>query len=241
MKIYTYFENINFQSQNELLSLWKRSWERQGFEALVLNRDAAEQHPYYHEFSLKMNDLHVKIMGKPLSNYGLSCYLRWLAYATQPEEKFYVSDYDIINNSFKIKEPSNQLHFIDGDCPCIASGTPSQFYNLCEAFIDVSYERLSFLTGVVSPHYHDQEFLRHNMISRLLPEAEKYLKKYNIFMTRDRTMLNGMIADLEKESDIANFQLVHFSHSFAYHKQKTHSEQDRTSLAIKISQDYFGL
>jgi len=199
MKIYTYYEDINFQDQDRLLALWKASWERQGFEAIILNRLDAESHPYYNVFVSELERLHIEVMQKPLSKYGLSCYLRWLSYASQSEEKFYVSDYDVINNKFLIQEPDDQLHFIDGDCPCIASGTPKQFEQLCYSFVEITKERLESIKGNVTPHYHDQEFLRQNMIPRLLPEAEKYLKKYNILMTRDRTMLNGMISDLEKE------------------------------------------
>ena len=32
MKIYTYYQNINHPSQNELIDLWKISWSRKGYE-----------------------------------------------------------------------------------------------------------------------------------------------------------------------------------------------------------------
>lgn len=241
MKIYTYHENINFSDQDELIALWKKSWERQGFDAIVLNRSHAVVHPYYEEFVEKLEELHLQIMNKPLSKYGLSCYLRWLAYATQPEEKFYVSDYDVINNKFKQNEPSDELHLMDADCPCIASGTPKQFENLCHAFVDVTLERLEALRGNITPHYHDQEFFTKNFVLRLLPKAEEFLKRYNVKMTRDRKMLNGMIMDLPEEKDIANFDLIHFSHSFIYQKTKIHSSKNRLEETKNIASLYLGL
>jgi hypothetical protein len=50
MKVYTYYEDINFKHQNRLLDLWKNSWEKHGFEAIVLTRGNAENHPFYIEF-----------------------------------------------------------------------------------------------------------------------------------------------------------------------------------------------
>ena len=38
----------------------------------------------------------------------MSCWHRWLAYAAQAEEKFYVSDYDAININFPITKPSDK-------------------------------------------------------------------------------------------------------------------------------------
>lgn len=43
MKIYTYFEDINHSGQEKLLELWKESWQRQGFEAIVLGEKDAKK------------------------------------------------------------------------------------------------------------------------------------------------------------------------------------------------------
>lgn len=51
MKIFTYYENINFKHQDEIVQLWKKSWEQQGFEAIVLTLEDAKKNPYYEEFT----------------------------------------------------------------------------------------------------------------------------------------------------------------------------------------------
>jgi len=55
MKVYTYYQDINFKSQDQLLELWKKSWEKRGYEAIVLNRKDAEKSVFYEEFVRKLN------------------------------------------------------------------------------------------------------------------------------------------------------------------------------------------
>jgi hypothetical protein len=162
-KVYTYYEDINFSHQEKLIDLWIESWENQGFEAIVLTKSDAEKSPFYKEFIERLSILHHRISGKPLGRYGLSCWLRWLAYSTQREEKFYVCDYDVINHNFKYIEPNNDLILLDGNCPCIASGTPSQFKDLCHKFVDIAEKNIELFREKYKTnnfvHYHDQEFV----------------------------------------------------------------------------------
>jgi hypothetical protein len=162
MKVYTYYENINFSDQDELLELWKKSWSDKGFEAIVLTKADAEKHPFYTEFIDKLIWLNRAITEKPLNEYGLACWVRWLAYATQPEEKFYVCDYDVINQRFMPTELSENLHLMDDVCPCIASGTPSQFEALCKTIISFTENNLEKIKEIYKErkykHFHDQEF-----------------------------------------------------------------------------------
>jgi len=194
-KIYTYYEDIGFKQQTELVNLWKNSWENMGFEAIVLCKQHARKHPDYDDFVEKMRFIFLELTGKKLSAYGLSCFVRWLAYATLgrdddpltpgKDERFLVSDYDVINNGWTPKDcPSEKLHFLDEDCPCLASGTPAHFDLLCRAFFDVTMIRTKELSDV--NHYHDQNFLTHNFNKLFNPSAGKLLEKYNIVMTRDR-------------------------------------------------------
>jgi hypothetical protein len=162
MKIYTYYQNINHSSQNELIDLWKISWSRQGYEPIVLNLQDAKKHSYFDTLNSEMRKIFKEITNKEISDYGMSCWFRWLAYATQEDEKFYVSDYDAINVNFPITEPSNTLHLMDFACPFLASGTPIQFENLCKAFVEVSNERIDILKQQTD-HYHDQEFFQHRI------------------------------------------------------------------------------
>ena len=203
MKVYTYYENINFKQQNRLIKLWKNSWIKHGFEAIVLNRTDAEKHPFCAEFIQKLSSLHQSIANKPIDRYGLSCWLRWLAYATQPEEKFYVSDYDVINHHFNPIEPDNVLHLMDGDCPCIASGTASQFNDLCKTFVNVPEKHLTSFIEMYNEmkfvHYHDQEFF--TLYFKQNKDAIKATRKREVFF------------GIPGEGEFWKKQLVHYGHS----------------------------
>ena len=194
MKIYTYYTNIRFRDQDELIHLWKESWERMGFEAIVLNEKYAQMHPDYQDFIDKIRFIHSKVTGKPIKLYGLCCYVRWLAYAmvgrdedpTTPamNERFLVSDYDVINNGWKPSYfSSEKMHFLDADCPCLANGSPAEFDLLCRAFFDVTMMRIEDIGNV--PEYHDQDFFINNFTKQNNLTVEKLLKKYNMVMTRN--------------------------------------------------------
>jgi hypothetical protein len=233
IKIYTYQENINDKDQCKIIDLWKKSWERQGFEAVVLNKSHAEAHPYYQEFIKNLEKLHLKIMEKPISNAGLDSYLRWLAFSIQEEELFYVSDYDLINNKFKKALPIDKLHFMDADCPRLASGTPKQFKDLCYAFIKVTQQRAEALSGNVKPHYHDQQFLTYNFMPNLSPASDRFIEQYNVKMTRDKTR----IADKFNEN-IKVFELIHFSYSFC---KKYNPNMSKIEIVKRICQEKLDL
>lgn len=192
MKIYTYYQDISHSSQSKLIDLWKISWTRRGYEPVVLNLEDAKKNPYFETLNMEMRRIFKEITNKQISDYGMSCWFRWLAYATQQEEKFYVSDYDAININFPTTEPNDKLHLMDFDCPFLASGTPSQFDKLCNSFVDISQTRMSVLKKHVN-HYHDQEFFHYNfMVPRISkPDYDQYTNKYNILLTRDRRKIGG--------------------------------------------------
>jgi hypothetical protein len=147
----------------------------------------------------------------------MSCWYRWLAYAMQTDEKFYVSDYDAINVNFPITEPNDKLHFMDLDCPFFASGTPKQFENLCKLFVDLGDERFGFLKGNFHGFnwYHDQEFF---LIFKGLLSSE-----YDILLTRNRNLIGGEYdphlnkivrsgPGLQPPLGLKDYGVVHISH-----------------------------
>jgi len=182
MKIYTYYEdrfvqdqNLRFRKQEDLIQLWKSSWEEMGFEPIVLDQSHSSSHPYYDEFTDKMSYLHREITGDKIFSYGFSCYYRWMAYAQlKNEESFYVSDYDVINKSFKPKE-YNERCFLNGTCPCLAFGNSSDFNELTYLFISLTEDRLKEIKDSIDKKwYHDQNFLICNK-----EEVDKKFKIYN--------------------------------------------------------------
>lgn len=220
MKIYTYYEDINFNKQNELIDLWKISWSRQGYEPIVLNLEDAKKHSYFETLNTEMRRIFREITNKEISDYGMSCWFRWLAYATQAEKKFYVSDYDAINVNFPVTEPSNELHLMDEACPFLASGTPAQFEALCKAFVEVSSERIETLKRQAN-HYHDQEFFQYNFMPRKNDFAEDLRNVHGILMTRNRNEIGGFYDPVSKtvfsgsrfgEVNIQDYKVVHIAH-----------------------------
>lgn len=254
MKIYTYYQEINHAEQNELIDLWKMSWSRQGYQPIVLKLKDAKKHPYFDTLNLEIRKIFKQITGKEISDYGMSCWFRWLAYATQADEKFYVSDYDAINANFEIKEPDNKLHLMDEACPFLASGRPKQFEALCKAFIEVSHQRIDSLKKQAW-HYHDQEFFMYNFVERFNPLSEKLKEKYDILITRNRNEIGAFYDPITKTTftnnkafkptDADNYGVFHIAHHNAgsiLDKYPQLKEQYcGTSLRIKMIKDILNI
>jgi len=222
MKIYTYYQDVGFSQESELnlIKIWKQSWSNQGYEPVVLTQSNVENHHFYNEFCYKINNIHEQIMSKSIGKYGLACFVRWLAYANLKEqERFYVSDYDVINKNYPVIHPVNQLHFMDGHCPCIASGNSKLFMKLCKMFIKVSQSNISFIRShIKEPHYHDQEFLLYNY-----PELSSvHIKEF--IMTRSRPTIGCF--NLYDEND-PDSKIFHIAHSNANQLKKKYP--DKTS------------
>jgi len=188
MKIFTYYQNIDFDSQLPILKLWEKSWKKQGFDAAILTPRDARQSPYYYGFLKKIRLIHKNITGYDISQYGISCYVRWLAYSTlKHTEPFLVSDYDVINKGFTaedVKESEEKINFLDRYCPCLAYGTSLQFLDFCKDIITFSDENLEKLkkeyTAKERACYHDQEFLvlNHKLGNYNICPARSYVRLY---------------------------------------------------------------
>lgn len=238
MKVYSYYENINFNYQHELLEIWKKSWEKMGFEACITNRLEAEKNILFDEFITKINNFGKELTNSDLNMYVLSCWLRWLAYGVQKEEKFYVCDYDIINHNFCPIEPNDELYLLDGDCPCIASGTPSQFNNLTKEVlsfledhkkqIKIEYEKLNYenkKNGRRPLPFHDQTFF----------EISQKIDKNFLKTKRDRFTF---LSDPSKEG-FSTRQLVHYNFdSCVLYCKKNNIEYKNHDVKIKVIEKY---
>lgn len=250
MKIYTYYQDIKHREQNELIDLWKISWSRQGYEPIVLNLEDAKKHSYFENLNVEMRRLSEEIAGKHITDYGMSCWFRWLAYATQTEDTFYVSDYDAVNINFPVTEPSDMLHLMDSACPFLASGTPIQFENLCKTFVEVSNERLEILKQQAKQYqdswYHDQEFFQYNFMPQYNASAEELRNQHGILMTRDRYVLGGGMDPVENKIiagpyigciENVNYKVIHASHdniTTLRKKYKKYKTRDARKLRIEI-------
>lgn len=235
MKIYTYYEDISHSNQETMLQLWQISWSNAGFNPIILTKKDAENHSFYESFIQKLEYLYYEIMTERIDPYCLSCYTRWLAYSTQPKEKFYVSDYDCINNGLKVKEPSDQLHLMNGACPCFVSGSPSQFEKLCHNFIEISLDRIEEIKKLRNhTHiYHDQNFFRYNFTQKYNQKANNLITKNNMLMTRD----SANDVSLYEINKVNTCKVLHISHQNADRIKKndiSFKEDSINDIRIKI-------
>lgn len=161
-KIYTYYSDLGWPAQENLLDIWKDNWKSMGFEPVVLGKEDAMNHGLYDYFTERLQEINSKIYERPnLNVYGMSCWYRWLAYATitPVDESFYVSDYDVFNTGWHPQKAEERLHLMYGRCPCLASGTPLQFEKLCHQFISLSEKNIEKIKKEnKDPVYHDQNF-----------------------------------------------------------------------------------
>ena len=153
---------------------------------------------------VKIKELHFFKQNKRITQYELTCFIRWIAYACQNDGPFLVSDYDVINLNLK---PSNismhsNIHFMHWVCPCLVSGTPKQFEEFCIDIIETPHEKTSFNFDC----YHDQYFIR----EYFLQLRDKYL------FDKCPTLWN---------------KVKHYCHSVAYEIKNTESIEE---LRVKL-------
>jgi hypothetical protein len=207
MKIYTYYEDINFTKQKRLIELWKASWEYHGFTPIVLTRENATQHAYYNEYISGLNTINQKLYGKDMNKYCTSCFLRWLAYTSISDESMLVSDYDVINGGVDASEFSNytneQINLLQGVCPSLVIGTSKQFIKLCHMFINMSLSHIDEIkkgSSLINLNlFHDQVFFI-------------FLKdKLSINFSNNTELIHG---SAHATSSNRKNRLIHFSHQY---------------------------
>ena len=124
MKIYTYYEEVGFANQKQLIEQWSLSWQNNGFETHVLTRDDAKQSPLFNRYYDFVQDIHTAVAKKELidSSYWMAAQLEIVAWHTIQSPSF-ISDYDVINKNWQFYgEINSKVHWRDHCCPCFASG-----------------------------------------------------------------------------------------------------------------------
>ena len=87
MKIYTYYEDVGFEKQSDLISQWKKSWKNYGFTPVVLERKDAEKSKFFAEYLEFIQRVHVASVGcelkdSPEDRYWIAAQLEILAFHT---------------------------------------------------------------------------------------------------------------------------------------------------------------
>lgn len=218
MKIYTYYEDINFELQNNLLELWAISWKRYGFDPVILSREDAKKSPLYNKYYDFVQSVHELSVGKqlPEGGYCLAAQLEIVAFHTILDPS-YISDYDMINNGFELGEPVESLvHWRHLDCSCFASGDCYgwekyiQFlFNHQQVLIDYC-KKINYETNRM--HFHDQDFL---VAVRELGLKNNIYKMYR----------NLEIAGAEYDPEGENLcKIIHLPHENMIRIKKTYPE-----------------
>ena len=207
MKIHTYYEDIKFHKQDELLSLWEFSWQNQGFETSILGKHDAEKSPLYQEYYEFVQRVHINSVGKeiPEGDYHLAAQREIAAFHTIEEPSFF-SDYDVINKNYKGEIAENKVHWRDAACSCFVSGGSEGWEEYIKFLFDSEESITKYCKEESSKtrrrYFHDQDFL--------IPIYERGRSK-NIFKgTRTRPQ----IADFyNPEEDNSLKQIIHFAHN----------------------------
>ena len=216
MKIYTFYDRVKkFPCQLDLIDMWKKSWSDNGFEPIVLTTADVQHHEYYDTYVASMNELHYEITGKYLQTYGLSCYLRWLAYSMVSDEYILTSDYDIINYTLKphhVDIDVDHVYMMNAATPCMVASKPTLFKSLCHMFVDVMSENIDRWRGTFDDDVwlHDQEFFARIFFNESEEFRDMIISKYNIKVNMD---WGKYCYNYEGPNTKKKYPTVHYSHS----------------------------
>jgi len=143
MKIYTYHRTIEAGFDDPvLMSIWRESWTRRGFDPQTLGPADAAAHPRFRELE-HANGLFTSDIG--LRQYVSACYERWFAFAVAARRDggpTLTGDWDVVNYGFTPSELLSEglggriKHLSGSATPCLVYGTPEQY----DAVIDLFFE-----------------------------------------------------------------------------------------------------
>lgn len=237
MNIYTYYEDVGFKKQPELLKLWSKSWTNNGFNPLILSRTDAKKCEIYNEYYEFIQRVHLSVSNKelPENGYWLAAQLEIAAFTTI-DCPSYISDYDIINRNFSdISSVSNILHWRNGCCSCFASGDGQSWLKYLTFIMSQEEDIINWCIGEKArtkrTEFGDQDFL--------VAIHQLGLDK-NIFTMSTTQSICGKYFPNEKIKQ----SIYHISHQNMYEitikdiNYKDHNQDDlRVEIAKKIIND----
>lgn len=179
MKVYTYYMPVPElwpeSTQWDLLNIWRRSWERLGWEPVVLNED------FLRGSVADFDKIKAKIWALPTEyghNYEGACFLRWLAVAVAGGGL--MTDYDSINYSFFPCNPDpNKMEIVCEPEPApvalgVVQGTKEHFQKMFDIFVNWEPHPKHDFNPNAKPqpmlHVSDLSILHRMMIHRNYPK-----------------------------------------------------------------------
>lgn len=249
IKIYTYYENIGKEKQDELIELWKISWSRQGFEPVVLDRSNAKKCKFYDEYYDFVVDIHKKACNFDIQDlsYSMSAQLEIPAFATIDGPAFF-SDYDIINIKYKPFLPNKKVHWRDHACTCFSTGGKSGWENYIIFLFNHKDEIINYCKKIYQetkrPRFHDQDFLmalyRIDSIKNILDFSRDRRKTCAAY---DPILNKHLNKDLPFE-DINDAQIIHLSNNNCTRMLEKYDElkiNSVNSLRLLMAKQLLGL
>lgn len=136
--VYTYYSSVpglySETSQRALIDVWARSWEKAGWQPVVLQEKHFKHSPKYQMLKEKFLQ-HPTEYG---DDYTLACYMRWAAAAHYGGGM--LTDYDVINYGFEPRNPpaDRMIIFCDDPPPTVfmgaVLGTRQHFEKMADIF-----------------------------------------------------------------------------------------------------------
>lgn len=122
-RIYAYYESLQAMPQNEefaCANVWKATWEKQGWECVMLNKTHARNSPQYQKLMTKLVRLS-PMLPPEISNFFpkiVARYARWCALFAA--NGGWMSDYDVANIAFtpnlaEEQEKQGTLRLVSGE------------------------------------------------------------------------------------------------------------------------------
>lgn len=107
MNVISYFNLIagsKFSAESqELIDIWEKSWQKHGWNTILLDESYAKNNPLFDELDLNSSEANFyRTIHPSMWKYHRSCYCRLLAYCQYVRENGVVlyADYDVINYGF---------------------------------------------------------------------------------------------------------------------------------------------
>jgi len=205
MDVYTFYEPIaSWDHDRSLLDLWVKNWSDKGFNPVIMSLNDAKKHNYYLKFSETISKSFKTITKKDIINpnnawsyYVYYNYIRFLSYATiDTKQPILIMDYDVYNinlNPEEISGLSENIFFYWSICPCLMTGSPASFGNLCKMFAFVTENHLDLLEEEykLSPYVSFHEMaLMHLLKFSKNKILNQILEKYNINFAHDDHLIS---------------------------------------------------
>jgi hypothetical protein len=131
--IYTYYEPLRIgrdYTEEDLIKICAKSWEKNGWKLVVLNYEIAKSHYFYSAYS----EIVKQLPSVNPKSYDYHCYMRWLAMSNIGGG--IMIDYDVVNLSLTDDSIFQQkiITGFQGHVPCVVSGTAEQYLEVCKTF-----------------------------------------------------------------------------------------------------------